>query len=101
MKSIFFIICLIAMAIIVIINLSSCSKPVDNLAPIEKSVTYLRHLYNYNGQYLGTDTSAHWCRVSGEDLRIYEAKDKGGITFCGTPNRLQLIIGTACKKNSK
>jgi hypothetical protein len=87
--------------LIILIILSSCSKPVENLAPIEKSVTYLRHLYNDNGQYLTTDTSIHWCKVSGEDLRMYEAKGSGEITFCGTYNRLELVIGEACKSSFK
>lgn len=92
MKPVLFFICIILMA---------CSKQPENLIPVEKSVTYLRHLYNDNGQYLRTDTSIHWHRVSGEDLRMYEAKGNGEITFCGTYNRLELVIGTACKKYSK
>lgn len=91
----------IILIIDLIVILFSCSKPSENLIPVEKSVTYLRHLYNDNGQYLVTDTSIHWCKVTGEDLRMYEQKGSGEITFCGTYNRLELVIGTACKNNSK
>lgn len=100
MKPILFFICIILMAMIVVSN-CSCSKQPENLIPIEKSITYLRHLYNDNGQYLATDTSIHFCKVSGEDLARFESKGNGEITFCGTYNRLELVIGTACKNNSK
>lgn len=91
-----FIICILIMAFVCI--LSSCSKP--NLDPIlrEKSVTYLLHVYDEKNQFIKTDTSIHWHRVSGDDLTRFESKGNGEITFCGTYNRLELVIGDACKK---
>ncbi len=85
--------------LLITVILISCSKQSADLMPVERSVTYLRHLYNDNGQYLTTDTSIHFCKVSGEELKRFESKGNGEITFCGTYNKLELVIGTACKNN--
>jgi hypothetical protein len=78
--------------------LFSCSKNSDNIIDKEKSVTYLLHHYEGN-KFLYTDTSVHWCKVKGEDLERFESKPTVEESFCGTDNKLQLVIGDACKNH--
>lgn len=81
---------------IAITLLLSCSKQHEELQPVVKSVTYLLHFNRPDGSLIKTDTSIHWCRVSGEDLKRFEAVTKTTEIICDTYNTLELIIAKPC-----
>lgn len=79
--------------------LISCSKVITEKPVIERSVTYLRHHYDTNDRLVKVDTSIHWCRVSGEELRRFESYPHYAGLVCDTDPviRLFLVIGEPCQ----
>lgn len=81
----------------------SCSKSQNTFEkPVEKSITYQIQKFDTKHNLIEIDTSIHWCRVSGDELKPFLETTRTDELICdGTGNRLVLIIGEPCLTEHK